>query len=85
MELFKSYVIDHGIEGLKFLVGSQEGKEWYDPIKPYTLLEYQWVLDNVPMDGMVLDCGAHHGHYSIVFAKKALSVKAIDPYFHNIK
>lgn len=77
------YVIDH-LEGLKFNIGTQEAKDWYDPMKPYTQLEYEWVLKNLNLDNkFILDCGAHHGHYSILFAKFGFVV-AVEPFYHNV-
>lgn len=62
------YQIDHGIADLKFMVMNAEAKAWYDPMKPYTKLEYDWVRDNLDLEGqVVVDAGAHHGHYAIVF------------------
>jgi len=70
-------VIDH--LGCKFLIGNEEGKAWYDPIKPYTKLEYEWVLDNITIAGKrVVDAGAHHGHYTLVF-KDASEIICIEP------
>ena len=66
--MFNHYVIPL-LKGRKFRVETQEALDWYDPIKWYTLLEYQWVIENVPLDGQkVLECGGHHGHYSMILA-----------------
>jgi len=67
--MFKPYVIP--LLGRNFHVETQEAEDWYNPIKWYTLLEYEWVRDNVPLDGQrVLECGGHHGHYSLVLGGK---------------
>jgi hypothetical protein len=59
----------HGIPGLQFRYFNQESHDWYDPLKPYTLLEYEWVRDNCKLDGeTVIDAGCHHGNYAVVFA-----------------
>lgn len=53
----------------RFYVGSLQASNWYDPPKPHTMTEYSWVLQNIEFAGKeVLDVGAHHGHYSLVFA-----------------
>ena len=77
------YVIDH-LDGLKFRVGTEEAREWYDPMKPYTELEYRWVFENISLKKKnILDCGAHHGHYSILFGKRGFVI-AVEPYYHNV-
>jgi len=64
--MFEPYIIPL-INNRYFRVETQEAQDWYDPIKWYTLLEYQWVTENIPLDGQkILECGGHHGHYSIV-------------------
>lgn len=71
----QSYVKDHGIEGLKFKFFNSEAVDWYDPLKPYTLLEYEWVRKKLNMkDQVVFDAGAHHGNYSVVFLGAKLVV-----------
>jgi hypothetical protein len=74
----KLSVIDHGIDGLLFECFTEEALEWYCPLKPYTLLEYQWVRDNIYLDNntVVIDAGCHHGNYSVVF--KPAFVIAVD-------
>ena len=68
----------HGIDNLVFECFTDEAKEWYSPLKPYTLLEYQWVRDNLKLtnETIVIDAGCHHGNYSVVF--KPAFVIAID-------
>jgi hypothetical protein len=59
----------HGIGALQFQYFNDEARQWYDPLKPYTLLEYEWVRDNCKLDGeTVIDAGCHHGNYAVVFA-----------------
>jgi len=80
---FKPYTKPHGIGDLKFYYGNQEAADWYDPIKPYVRLEYEWLLKNVPIKGeKVLDGGAHHGHYSILF-KEAATIACVEPIREN--
>lgn len=83
MPEFKPYTKPHGIDGLQFFYGNQEAADWYDPIKPYVRLEYEWVLANVNIKGaQVLDGGAHHGHYSILF-KEAATIVCVEPVPEN--
>ena len=64
---FEPYILSHGMGELDFLVATPLAREWYDPPKPYTLLEYHWVLDHIPLSGKrIIDGGCHHGHYSLV-------------------
>jgi hypothetical protein len=79
------YIIDHGIPGLRFTVWNDEGKAWYDPLKPYTLLEYEWVKSALELtpETIIVDAGCHHGNYSIVF--KPAFVIAIDCVPDNVQ
>jgi len=71
-------IIDHPIPGLRFIIHNQEAQDWYNPPKPYTVLEYEWVRDNLVIGNntLVVDAGCHHGHYSLVF--KPAYVLAVD-------
>lgn len=81
--MFKPYTKRHGINALNFFYGNPEAAEWYDPLKPYVRLEYEWLLANVSLKGeKVLDGGAHHGHYAIVF-KEAEEVVCVEPIREN--
>lgn len=83
--MFETYVKPHGIDDLKFFYGNQEAVDWYDPIKPYAALEYAWVREHVKLDGaVVLDGGAHHGHYSVIF-KGAREVLCVEPIPENCR
>lgn len=76
--------INHGIEGLRFYIGNQEGNNWYNPPKSYALLEYRWVLDNIAIKGRrVMDVGAHHGHYAVVF-RGASRLVCVEPVAENV-
>jgi FkbM family methyltransferase len=82
---FRPYVKNLDISGINalFFYGTQQAQEWYDPLKPYALLEYEWVLQNIPLEGEnIADCGAHHGQYSVVLgagAKNKCKLLAVDP------
>jgi FkbM family methyltransferase len=55
--------------GFDFFVGTKQAADWYDPPKLHTIAEYQWVLENVEYENaQIIDAGAHHGHYSLLFA-----------------
>lgn len=76
------YINPHGIGDLKFKFFNQEAADWYDPLKPYTLLEYEWVRENCKLDGATaIDAGCHHGNYSVVF--KPAFVIAVDNIMSN--
>jgi len=69
--------IPHGIDDLQFMIFNQEADDWYNPLKPYTKLEYEWIRDNLELEyRVVVDAGCHHGNYSVVF--KPAYVIAID-------
>lgn len=71
---FRPYKIDFNIDTLRaeFFIGTSQAKEWYDPLKPHTKLEYEWVLNNIDLNGKkIIDGGAHHGQYAVFFAKAA--------------
>lgn len=59
----------HGIGALKFQYFNSESHDWYDPLKEYTRIEYEWVREYCKLDGeTVIDAGCHHGNYAVVFA-----------------
>lgn len=86
---FEPYMKDLDIKGIngRFFFATPQAKEWYDPIKPYAKLEYEWVIQNVPLNKMkIIDGGAHHGQYSVFFALAAnppSKLVPIDPYPMN--
>ena len=70
---------DH-IHPLRFLVTTAQARDWYAPMRDYVRLEYEWVLQNVALDGArAIDGGAHHGHYALVLAHGGAHVTAVDP------
>lgn len=72
-----------GTHAMRFFFATPEAKAWYDPIKPYAQLEYEWITKNIDLAGQtVLDVGSHHGHYALVLAamqpKKLICVDAVE-------
>jgi len=82
---YKPYRGKMDVKGIDadFFYGTSQAQTWYDPLKPYAKLEYEWVLDNIDLKGKkILDGGAHHGQYSVVFAKGGdanSELKVVDP------
>lgn len=82
---FDGFFKPHGIRDYNFFFGTQEAVDWYLPLKPYTKLEYEWVLENIPLCRQrVIDAGSHHGNYAIIFGDCAHLV-CVDPFMHNIQ
>src|SRR3990172_6392404 len=83
---FEPYILSHGMGELDFLIATPLAREWYDPPKPYTLLEYQWVIDHIPLNGKrIIDGGCHHGHYSLLLlSQRANWITLIDPHPPNL-
>lgn len=71
----------------RFFIGTRQAHQWYNPINKYALTEYQWVLENIPLKGQaILDAGAHHGHYSVIFcvgSQNSAEIIAVDPIASN--
>ncbi len=82
---FLPYIKKMEVEGIeaKFFYGTEQAKEWYDPLKPYAKLEYEWVLKNIKLENQnIIDGGSHHGQYSVVFglgAKGNCNLVSVDP------
>lgn len=79
------YIIDFKFYG-QFFVATEESREWYDPLKPYTELEYRWVLDHVRLENMVVaDVGCHHGNYACLFwIKRPAVLTLVDVHQSNL-
>jgi FkbM family methyltransferase len=82
---FYPFVRKHGIDDLYFYVSTEEAERWYSPPKPYVLLEYEWVLEHIPLEGkIVVDGGANHGHYSVVLGRKGpIELHCVEPVPEN--
>src|SRR3990167_2892649 len=82
--MFSRFEVDH-MPGLRFLVTTAQARDWYAPMKDYVRLEYEWVLQNVALDGArAIDGGAHHGHYALMLAHGGAHVTAVDPNAENL-
>jgi FkbM family methyltransferase len=70
-----------------FFHATPEAQEWYDPLKPYARVEYDWVIENVAFSGRnFFDAGAHHGQYSVVVgtAYRDCRIVSVDALEENI-
>jgi FkbM family methyltransferase len=71
----------------RFFYGTREASEWYDPLKPYAILEYEWVVENVNLENQnIIDAGSHHGQYSVLFAAgsgNTSDIVSVDPVQSN--
>lgn len=85
MPFLKKMDID-GISG-DFFYSTQQAQQWYDPLKPYAKLEYEWVIKNIDLKNKkIIDGGAHHGQYSVVLslgANKPSRLISVDPFPMN--
>lgn len=88
-EEFEPYIKNLPVEGCpcRFFYGTPQAKEWYDPLKPYAKAEYDWVVENIDLKNQkIIDGGAHHGQYSVVFVVGSgltSEVISVDPMSSN--
>lgn len=69
---------------MRFFFATPEARAWYDPLKPYTLLEYEWVRENVNIKRVtVVDAGVHHGNYAVLF-RDAIYIHGFDVIQSNL-
>ena len=48
---------------MRFFFATAEAGSWYDPVKPYTQLEYEWLAANLDLrEDIVVDVGTHQKH-----------------------
>lgn len=86
---FEPYIKELPIDGCscRFFYATPQAREWYDPLKPYAKAEYDWVVKNIDMKNqIIIDGGAHHGQYSVVFAVASANtseVISVDPVASN--
>jgi FkbM family methyltransferase len=82
---FRPYITTFSIKGhgVRFFIGTPEAAAWYDPLKPHTKLECEWIVTHLPLEKeKIIDGGAHHGLYATVFAlgsRNTSQVVAVDP------
>jgi FkbM family methyltransferase len=82
---FKPYVKPLPIDGcpIRFFYATAQAASWYDPLKEKNLREIEWLIANIAPEGQrIIDAGAYHGLYTVVFAKAAGDhghVVAVDP------
>jgi FkbM family methyltransferase len=54
-----------------FIIADEVGRSWYDQPGELNLSELRWCKDRIGPGATVVDCGAHHGLMSIMFARWA--------------
>jgi len=72
--MFQEYVAaDRFIGDLKFdfLITNDTAKLWYDGSPDQFLPERQWCISQIKPGFTIVDCGAHHGVMSVIFALAA--------------
>lgn len=86
---FQPYIRTLEIEGapVRYFYATAQSASWYDPLKPRNRREIEWLIANIAPEGQkIIDAGAYHGLYTIVFAKAAGArgeVVAVDPVASN--
>ncbi|MBZ9744873.1 FkbM family methyltransferase [Mesorhizobium sp. CO1-1-7] len=69
---FQQYVAKDRFIGeihFDFLIANAVGQQWYDNSPEQFMPERQWCLEKLKPGMTVVDCGAHHGIMSVIFAK----------------
>lgn len=51
-----------------FHIANETGQSWYDGSPNQWMMEREWCLDQLRPGMTVVDCGAHHGMMSVLFA-----------------
>jgi FkbM family methyltransferase len=67
---FKPYVIEKSVAGMafRFEVSDIWAEEWFATDFERGHGEMLWIIDNIQPGMTVIDCGAHHGFYTMLFA-----------------
>jgi len=86
---FQPYIKSFSIDDVnfRFFIGTKQAKEWYDPISKNALVEYKWLIRNIPLSNQkIIDGGAHHGQYSTVLGVAACNsqIISVDPISINL-
>lgn len=82
---FQPYIRRLEIDGapIRYFYATAQAASWYDPLKPRNRREIEWLIANIaPAEQKIIDAGAYHGLYTLVFAKTAGErgeVVAVDP------
>ena len=82
---FQPYIRSLEIDGfrVRFFYATAQAASWYDPLSGKNRGELEWLIEHTEPEGQkIIDAGAYHGLYAIVFAKAAGqrgAVVAIDP------
>lgn len=68
---------------IRFFFGTPQAEEWYRPLGAHLLAEFDWVVDRIGgRSERVIDAGAYHGLYSLVFGAAVgedSRIVAVDP------
>jgi FkbM family methyltransferase len=67
---FEPYTIKRVVQGeeVDFYIGDVIGEEWYTNLHA-DVPELAWLKSNIREGDLAVDCGAHHGMISLLFAK----------------
>lgn len=67
---FKPYTIHRTVQGerIQFYIADVIGEEWYTKLHD-DVPEIRWLKEHLSAGDHVVDCGAHHGLMSVLFAK----------------
>jgi len=82
---FQPYIRTLEIDGrpIRFFYATAQAASWYDPLKEKNRRELEWLVRHIEPEGQkIIDAGAYHGLYALVFAKTAGplgEVVAVDP------
>lgn len=71
-----------------FFFATSQAEAWYDPMQLHTATEYSWIVQHIPLEHeRIIDAGAHHGHYTLLFAlasNNTAKIVAVDPHESNL-
>jgi FkbM family methyltransferase len=64
-----------------FLYGTQQARDWFDPLPEFMRVEFEWLYKNVDFgEGRIfIDGGSHHGFYTIHMANGCYCI-CVDPH-----
>jgi FkbM family methyltransferase len=72
MTIFEPYVARARIfrdESFDFLIADETAKAWYDGSIEQYMPERAWCREHIRRNDTVVDCGAHHGLMTVLFAR----------------